>query len=193
MAYVPYLASEVAIVTAIDVDPNHGGGRIQSLNLTVPTLAKIFTHKISYWTHAEIAAENPNVDLRFPIDATIQTVVRIDSNNSTAALIALFLSNSDARVIWNAYATALKVPTDTVFDQWPNDPDTVDSRQVESGSKGVMDFITSAPKDAAPADRARRGGQPRTVDVGVGKGLSGHEPREDDLVEPVLARQVHDR
>jgi phosphate transport system substrate-binding protein len=139
--YVPYAAGAVAFVVALDVDNDHGAGRIAHINLTVPTLAKIFAHQIVQWNDPEILAENPNEpNLNFLSQPSIFTVPRLDSSSSTAAVISLFLSDPAAKTIWNNYAKVLGAPQNTPLDQWPNDPN-FQTKSVTSGSKGVIDTI----------------------------------------------------
>jgi len=141
VAYVPYMAGAVAVVVALDVDLDHGGGRISQLNLTVPTLAKLFTHNINVWSDPEIVAENPDqTNLGFLKQAQVGFAARKDSSSSTAAMISLFLSDPEAKVIWNAYANSLGAPVDTPLDAWPNDPVNT-AHLLTSGSKGMVDFM----------------------------------------------------
>lgn len=137
VAYVPYAAGGVAIVADVP-----GCGQ-QALNLTVATLVKIFTGAIPDWNSNEIFTENPSLHLDVCVSAQqprITRVVRIDSSASTAALISLFLSDSNARSVWNAYAQQTGAPVDTPVDRWPTEESNT-IRELDSGSSGVLDAL----------------------------------------------------
>jgi len=141
IAYVPYAFGGVAIAFSVDVDPQHGGGRVASAKLTASTLAKMFGHQITIWADPEVLAENvPDGGLANPKNPGVIAVTRLDSSWSTAALIQYFLSDPAARTIWNTYATSLASPADTPLDRWPADP-LGSNLGIISGSKGVIDAM----------------------------------------------------
>lgn len=142
IAYVPYAYGAVALAFSIDVDAQHGGGRVPSMKLTASTLAKIFSHQITIWADPEVLAENdPDPGgLANPKIPGILTVTRLDSSWSTASLINYFLADAAARPIWDTYASSLSSPADTPLDRWP--ADTINSTLgIISGSKGVIDTM----------------------------------------------------
>ena len=142
-AYVPYALGGVSILAALNVDFAHGGQLITNLKLTIPTLAKIFTHYIGYWDNPEILAENPDVPGLKTLGADqILTVVRRDSSSTSTALVSAFLANPTAKPIWEAYAKGLGQAPDSTPDTWPADTN-VNTTGVTSGEKGAIDAALS--------------------------------------------------
>lgn len=137
-AYVPYGSGAVAFVTSIQLDGNHGGKFLSGLRLTIPTLAKIFTHRLTAWNDPEIVAENPDLadNLQHNLAKTrISAVVRADSSATTTALVAMFKADPDAAAIWNNYVTGHPMSDP---DKWPADQTSV---SVIDGSQGVINTV----------------------------------------------------
>lgn|GEM_PF-5167162 len=156
-AYVPFAAGAVGIVAAVQADRQHGGGLIQGIKLTIPTLAKIFTHQINYWNDPEILAENPDVpDLAHVEVPAILTVVRRDSSSTSSALVAAFLADPEARSAWATYVSGLGQAPDATPDRWPADPNA-NVTGVTSGSRGMinallnLDPVSGQPIPGTPA------------------------------------------
>lgn len=139
--YVAYGLSGVSIIVAISTQPTVPP--ITSLNLTVPTIAKIYAHQIDSWSDPAILAENPTqVDslTHLLVPSPITTVERRTSSSTTAALISAFLADPQAAPIWNTYAQELGAPTNTVLDVWPDDTDdTTDG--VTGGEEDVVSDV----------------------------------------------------
>jgi phosphate transport system substrate-binding protein len=156
-AYVPIAAGAVGIVAAVQADHQHGGGLIAGIKLTIPTLAKIFTHQINYWNDPEILAENPDVpDLNHVEVPAILTVVRRDSSSTSSALVAAFLADPTARAAWATYVQGLGQAPDATPDRWPADPNA-NVTGVTSGSRGMinallnLDPVSGQPIPGTPA------------------------------------------
>jgi phosphate transport system substrate-binding protein len=140
-AYVPFASGAVAIVAAVQADHQHGGGLIQNIKLTIPTLAKIFTHHINYWNDPEILAENPDVpDLTHVEVPAILTAVRRDSSSTSSALVAAFLTDPAARTVWAEYVQGLGQAPDITPDRWPADPNG-NVTGVTSGTRGMINAL----------------------------------------------------
>jgi phosphate transport system substrate-binding protein len=118
LAVVPYVAGGMAFPFRIVLA---SGDDLGSLQLTVPTLAKLFTSKISDWRDAQIAADNGSALI--PATNNFEIVVRRDSNSSTAALISLFLSDPAASATWNTYAARFGVPAGTLLESFVDTDD----------------------------------------------------------------------
>lgn len=132
LAIVPYVAGGMAFpfrIVLVD------GTDLGSLQLTVPTLAKLFAGRIREWIDPQIAADNGS--LVKPATPDLNVFVRRDSNSSTAALIALFLSDPEARTTWNTYAARFSVPADTLLESYV---DTNDQRQ-PTITTGCVDIV----------------------------------------------------
>jgi len=109
LAVVPYVGGAIALPFRIVLS---SGDDLGSLQLSVPTLAKLFTGKINGWRDPQITADNGTAIA--PAGQEYAIVVRRDSNSSTAALISLFLSDPVARPIWNSYAAGFGLAADTL-------------------------------------------------------------------------------
>jgi phosphate transport system substrate-binding protein len=176
-AYVPFASGAVGIVAAVQADRQHGGGLIQNIKLTIPTLAKVFTHHINYWNDPEILAENPDVpDLAHVEVPSILTAVRRDSSSTSSALVAAFLTDPVARSVWAEYVQGLGQAPDVTPDRWPADPNG-NVTGVTSGSRGMinallnLDPVSGQPIPGTPAhaigyvapEFARQFGAPRAA------------------------------
>ncbi|GAA4050791.1 phosphate ABC transporter substrate-binding protein PstS [Arthrobacter methylotrophus] len=71
----------VAGGTAFMYNLKAGSSRMNSLKLSQPAIAKIFTGQVTRWNDPIVAADNPGVALP---DATINVVVRSDGSGATA-------------------------------------------------------------------------------------------------------------
>lgn len=153
LAIVPYVAGGMAFpfrIVLLD------GKDLGSLQLTVPTLAKLFAGVIREWRDPHIAIDNGSPVAANPTNA-FNVVVRRDSNSSTAALIALFLSDPEARTTWNTYAAQFSVPADTLLESFV---DTKDQQQptVTGGCVEVvrtvarLNAISGQPDPGFPAE-----------------------------------------
>ena len=156
-AYVPFASGAVGIVAAVQADRQHGGGLIQNIKLTIPTLAKIFTHHINYWNDPEILAENPDVPDPAHVEVpAILTAVRRDSSSTSSALVAAFLTDPEARSVWAEYVQGLGQAPDATPDRWPADPNG-NVTGVTSGSRGMinallnLDPVSGQPIPGTPA------------------------------------------
>jgi phosphate transport system substrate-binding protein len=110
--YGPLVADGLAFVYRLRAQD--GSAISLDLHLTGPTLAKIFTGKITRWSDPEITAENGGrvVGLK-----AINPVLRADAAASTYLLTAYFLAV--APDIWKDYAQGQGLPTDRPVDTVP--------------------------------------------------------------------------
>lgn len=153
LAVIPYVAGGMAFPFRIGLT---NGTDLGSLQLTVPTLAKLFTSTIREWRDPQIAVDN-GAPVQTPPNPPLNIVVRRDSNSSTAALIALFLSDAEARTTWNAYAAQFGIAPDTLIESYV---DTKDSQQptITGGCAEVvrtvarLDPVTRQPDPSFPAE-----------------------------------------
>jgi ABC-type phosphate transport system substrate-binding protein len=110
--YGPLLADGLAFVYRLRAPDGSPVNR--DLHLTGPTLAKIFTGKITRWSDPEITAENNGQVVG---SKGIAPVFRADAAASTYLLTSYFLAV--APDVWNDYATAQGLPTNQPLDTIP--------------------------------------------------------------------------
>lgn len=152
-AYLAYGESAVSMIVAISL--NNRPTPVDHLNLKLSTVAKIYTSVIRHWFDPEVVQENPDLaaELSGHLASTdpIHRVDRGDSSQTTAALIAAFLADPEARPIWNAYAAGLGAPTDTPLLKWPSDGD-INLITTTAGEKGVVTAVENLDPNGNPAD-----------------------------------------
>jgi hypothetical protein len=147
---VPYGLTGVAIVVGVTISHTAPFPQITSLNLTIPTLCKLFTHQITSFSASEVVNENPSEApslQHVALETPIQVVDRRTASPTTAALIAAFLADPTARACWDTYAALNGSPRDTVLDVWPDDPGT----GVTSGEQGVISTVLAQQASGPPA------------------------------------------
>jgi ABC-type phosphate transport system substrate-binding protein len=120
-AFLPFGTGAVAIVVALTVlHPDGTQGLIQGLHLTMATLAKIFTGRITSWDTKEIFDENPSLQFELQhikqVPPTIDATARSDSSSTNSALLAALRADPAA----DAFLTGLGVPAEGIPpDQFP--------------------------------------------------------------------------
>jgi phosphate ABC transporter phosphate-binding protein len=134
-AYLPIVGGGMSFMYHLDVD----GQRVRNLELSGPTLARIFTGGIRNWNDPAIAADNDGRS--FP-SLPIVPVVRSDGSG-TSAQFSAYLANTVPGV-WNPFCTAkLGLPA-------PCPPTSLypyfDGSQARDKSDGVANFV-SAPSN----------------------------------------------
>jgi phosphate transport system substrate-binding protein len=128
---------------------------IEALNLSAPTIAKIFNQKITRWDDPAIAADNPDVDLP---SLEITPVNRQDDSGTTENFTDYL---------------AAAAPAD-----WPYEPDgvfPVKGGEAGNGTSGVIQAITAGNGTIGYAD-ASQVGDLGTVAVGVGEQFVEYTP-----------------
>ncbi|HEY6474983.1 MAG TPA: phosphate ABC transporter substrate-binding protein PstS [Polyangia bacterium] len=114
--YFPILLSPIAVVYHLD--------GVDKLQLSAPTVAKIFQRQIIKWNDAMIAADNPGVKLP---DTAIAVAHRADGSGTTQNFTEYL--NGAAKGVWNLKSGS------TV--EWPADT------QAGQGSAGVAQIVKS--------------------------------------------------
>ncbi|HEY5025777.1 MAG TPA: hypothetical protein VII76_12440 [Acidimicrobiales bacterium] len=137
-AYVPFAASPVAIAAIVECDQASTLSSTTwctngNLELTVPQLAQIFTDlstlenpppgggAIGTWNDAQLLTLNPGLA---GVSAQSKAITAIENDQPSAtnmALESLFVSNTTAKAIWDAYIKYFEGSTDdTPTDLWPH-------------------------------------------------------------------------
>ncbi|MUH59632.1 phosphate ABC transporter substrate-binding protein PstS [Bifidobacterium canis] len=111
---VPVYIAPIAIAYRLD------GFEDQHINMSPQTIAKVFDGKITQWNDAEIAAENPNLQLP---DTPITVVHRSDKSGTTLNFVKYL------------YAAA--------NDAWPYDPSENWPNDVGQGAKGTSGVVST--------------------------------------------------
>jgi len=122
-AYVPFAASAIAIgaVLLCSNDNTLKPGTIcPSLRLTVPQLAKVFTSAVDTWTDP-IFAQAQNGGPISPINAStsISPIHEVEPTALNLGLETLFMNNTAAKPIWEAFLKLNKITSDTPTELWP--------------------------------------------------------------------------
>ncbi|KHK97636.1 hypothetical protein LK09_10525 [Microbacterium mangrovi] len=125
-AYVPDVAGGTALMYNLTV----GGQRFTNLKLSGPTIAGIFSGRITQWNDAKIKAENPGIALP---SLKITPVVRSDGSGSTAQF-----------TLWMAkrFPSSWSCGEVSFFTQCSRYDPTV--QQAKSGDSGVAGFVAQA-------------------------------------------------
>ncbi|WP_375474908.1 substrate-binding domain-containing protein [uncultured Jatrophihabitans sp.] len=126
-AYLPIVAGG----TSFPYNLSYAGQRIRNLRLSGQTLAEIFTNKITYWDDKQIKADNNN-KLLLP-HIPIIPVVHSEGSGSTYQFTAYLARQYPS--VWSSFA-GYSNPTE----YFPRKG----SQEAQSGSDGVMNFITSS-------------------------------------------------
>ncbi|MFM7271738.1 MAG: phosphate ABC transporter substrate-binding protein PstS [Actinomycetes bacterium] len=93
-AYLPIVAGGTSFMYNLVIN----GTRLNNLNLSPETLARIFTGGITKWNDPAIAADNPGV----PLPAlTVRPVIRSDGSGTTAQFTAFMASQTPT--VWQAF------------------------------------------------------------------------------------------
>ena len=137
----PLYISPIAVVYNLpDLSATH-------LNVSAPTLAKIFAGDITRWNDPAIAAENDGVELP---DLAIIPVSRSDESGTTENFVDYLAAAGEGA--W----------PHEVSGTWP-----ISGGQSGSGTSGVVDTVAGAPGAIGYAD-ASRAGDLGTAAIGVG-------------------------
>ena len=144
----PAYISPIAIIFNLD--------GIDSLDLDAATVAGIFTGEISNWSAAEIADQNPGVDLP---DQQITPVHRADDSGTTANFTDYLAAS--APEVWTAGAA----------DTWP----VQYGGEAAPQTSGVLDAVRNGTGTIGYAD-ASRAGTLGTVAVRVGEQYVPYSP-----------------
>ena len=132
-AYEPIVAGGTSFPYQIRV----GGQEITNLRLSGLTLAKIFTYQITNWDDPAITRDNNGRKLP---DLHIIPVVHSEGSGSTAQFTAFLAERYSS--IWQNF-----VHTSGPTEYWP--PPSGGQGIAQSGSDGVMNFISSASANGA--------------------------------------------
>ena len=128
---------------------------VESLNLSPETIAGIFTQEITNWNAAEIAADNPDVELP---DLPITPVNRADESGTTENFTEYLA------------AAAPEVWTEEPSGDWP-----IPGGEAGQGTAGVVQAVNAAEGAIGYAD-ASQVGDLGTVAVGVGEEFVEYSP-----------------
>jgi phosphate ABC transporter phosphate-binding protein len=127
-AYVPDVAGGTALMYNLTIQ----GQRYTNLKLSGPTIAGIFSGKITTWNAPQIKADNPTIAAVLPA-TRVTPVVRADGSGSTAQF-SLWMSKKFGNV-WTCGQVSL-------FTQCSFYDPTVE--QAKSGDNGVAGFVQQA-------------------------------------------------
>jgi len=131
-AYMPLVAGGTALMYNL-TDP--GGARITNLQLSGPTIAKIFTGEIRRWNDPAIQADNPSIKGRLPAQ-DIRPVVRSGGSGTTAVFTGYFAALAPS--VWNSFASKYGLQYDFTS-TFPDVPGFIK----QSGSDGIANFVAN--------------------------------------------------
>jgi ABC-type phosphate transport system substrate-binding protein len=122
-AYVPFAASPVAIAAVVECGNDQTlkpTTLCPNLQLTVPLLAKIFTHGIPQWNDPSLSQFSGGKPA--PVSDASKSVSpldQIDPSASNLALASAFVNDPTAKITWDAFLKSNKITDDTPSDLWP--------------------------------------------------------------------------
>jgi phosphate ABC transporter phosphate-binding protein len=132
-AYLPIVAGGTAFMYHLVI----AGKRVNNLQLSPATAAKIFTGEITNWNHPEIAADNPGQT--FP-SLPIKVVIRSDGSGTSAQFTAFMADQTPA--IWGAFCQrsglGSSCPPTSLY---PNPPGA--NFAAQQFSDGVANFVAA--------------------------------------------------
>ncbi len=131
-SYLPLVAGGTALMYNLK-DP--AGRQITNLQLSGPTIAKIFTGEIRRWNHADILADNPGIASRLPAD-DLKAVVR-SGGSGTSAVFTGYMA-AIAPEVWRRFAVTYGIPGDFTS-SFPDVPGFIK----QSGSDGIANLIAN--------------------------------------------------
>jgi phosphate ABC transporter phosphate-binding protein len=126
----------VAGGTALMYNLKDGAGRqITNLQLSGPTIARIFTGAIRRWDAAEIKADNPGIANRLPAE-DIKPVVR-SGGSGTSAVFTGYMAKI-APDVWGSFSSQYGINADFTS-TFPDVPGFIK----QSGSDGIANFVAN--------------------------------------------------
>jgi phosphate ABC transporter phosphate-binding protein len=131
-SYLPLVAGGTALMYNL-VDA--AGIRITNLQLSGPTIAKIFTGEIRQWDHADIMADNPQLVGRMPAQ-DIKPVVRSGGSGTSAVFTGYMAALAPG--VWQAFAARYGIPGNYTS-SFPDVPGFIK----QSGSDGIANFVAN--------------------------------------------------
>ena len=135
-------APDVAGGTTLMYNLQINGQRVTNLRLSGPTVAGIFTNKITTWNNPAIKADNPG--LKLP-DLAITPVVRSDGSGATADFTQWMLATDPSA--WQAYCRAVGRNPCTQTSTYPVQGGTAMIGQ--PGDPGVATYVAQSSSNGA--------------------------------------------
>ena len=118
------------------------GKRVTNLRLSGPTVAGIFTNKITMWNDPAIKADNPGLDLPA---LQIIPVVRSDGSGATSDFTQWMLATDPSA--WQAYCKVVGRNPCTQTSTYPPQPGT--AMKAQAGDPGVATYVAQSSSDGA--------------------------------------------
>jgi len=130
--YLPLVAGGTALMYNLN---DTAGRRISNLQLSGPTIARVFTGQIRNWSDPAIAADNPGLAGRLP-NQDIKAVVR-QGGSGTSAVFTGYMA-AVAPDVWASFAAQYGIPGD-FSSTFPDVPGFIK----QSGSDGIASFVSN--------------------------------------------------
>lgn len=130
--YLPLVAGGTALMYNLR---DTAGLQVTNLQLTGPTIARIFTGKIRKWNDPAIKADNPGLAPRLP-DEDIKPVVR-SGGSGTSAVFTGYVA-AVAPDVWGEFASTYGIPGNFTS-TFPDVPGFIK----QSGSDGIANFVAN--------------------------------------------------
>jgi len=131
-SYMPLVAGGTALMYNLK---DTAGRQITSLQLSGPTIAKIFSGQIRNWDAQEIKDDNPGLANRLPGEG-IKTVVR-SGGSGTSAVFTGYMAKI-APDVWASFASQWGI-TEPYTSNFPDVPGFIK----QSGSDGIANFVAN--------------------------------------------------